>query len=85
MMIHVSNLTYNITTDSLSAAFAAYGKVTATTILKDPSAVPTIYYARVEMPNPAEAKQAIDRLNGAILDGRFIAVQPYRAIQKATL
>jgi RNA recognition motif-containing protein len=82
MFIQVSNLTYNITEESLSATFAAYGKVTSTLLLKELADEQPVYIALVEMPDDAAAMQAVAKLDQAILDGRFISAKLLPAADK---
>jgi RNA recognition motif-containing protein len=85
MYIQVSNLTYNITEESLSATFAAYGKVTSTLLLKELADEQPVYIALVEMPDEAEALKAVAKLDQAILDGRFISVNLSPAAEKKSI
>jgi RNA recognition motif-containing protein len=82
MFIQVSNLTYNITEESLSATFAAYGSVNSTLLLKELADEQPVYIALIEMPDATEAMQAVAKLDQAILDGRFISVKLLPAADK---
>ena len=78
MNIYISNLGDRITDESLDATFSTYGTVTSTTVVRDGFNGYPRGVAYVEMPNEAEAIKAIQRLNGSIIDGRFIEVAEAR-------
>jgi len=74
MNIYVSNLGGKITSESLEAIFATYGKVSAAKIVTD------VFknqngYAHIEMPNYREATMAITKINGCIIDGCAVSVK----------
>lgn len=78
MNIYVGNLSYQTTEDDIRQAFAAYGEVTSASIIKDKFSGESRGFAFVEMPNPAEARQAIQAMNGADLGGRALKVNEAR-------
>jgi RNA recognition motif-containing protein len=74
MEIYVGNLAYATTDDSLKAAFAAYGEVTAVRVVTDRMTGRSKGFGFVTMPDAAQAQAAIDALNGHELDGRTVRV-----------
>jgi cold-inducible RNA-binding protein len=76
--IFVGNLSYQTTQQDLDAAFAAYGTVERVNIVTDRDSGQPRGFAFVEMPEPAAARQAIEQLNGAELNGRALNVNEAR-------
>ena len=74
MEIYVGNLAYATTDDSLKAAFAAYGEVTAVRVVTDRMTGRSKGFGFVTMPDATQAQAAIDALNGHELDGRTVRV-----------
>ena len=60
--------------DELRKAFEEFGEVTAARIITDKYSGRSKGFGFVEMPNDAEAKKAIDELNGQEISGRRIVV-----------
>ncbi|MBI4583014.1 MAG: RNA-binding protein [Planctomycetes bacterium] len=78
MNIYVGNIPYDITEDGLRAEFGAFGQVTAVNIITDRESGRPRGFAFVEMANDAEAKSAIDALNGKDFSGRTLKVNEAR-------
>ena len=74
MEIYVGNLAYATTDESLKAAFAAYGEVTAVRVVTDRMTGRSKGFGFVTMPDATQAQAAIDALNGHELDGRTVRV-----------
>jgi RNA recognition motif-containing protein len=74
MNIYVSNLSYNTVTESLQQLFAGYGEVTSANIITDRETGRSRGFGFVEMPNDAEAQNAIDKLNETEFEGKTIIV-----------
>jgi len=74
MRLYVGNLGYNINEDALRKLFSKYGEVTSVSIITERETGQSKGFAFVEMPNTAQAKQAMLALNGSELDGRTIKV-----------
>jgi RNA recognition motif-containing protein len=74
MKIYVGNLAYTVTEDNLKEAFAAFGEVVSSSIIKDKFSGQSKGFGFVEMPNNSEADAAIKALNGNALKGRNIKV-----------
>ncbi len=74
MNLYVSNLSYNLTDDALSAEFAAFGTVSSARVVKDRESGRSRGFGFVEMPSDAEAQAAINGLNNQNVDGRPMKV-----------
>jgi len=77
--IFVGNLDSTTTEAQLKDLFASYGPVETVTIVKDRDTHGPRGLAFVEMTNEAEAKAAIESLNGFVLNDRAIRVNEARA------
>ena len=64
MNIYVGNLPYGLDRDELRATFAAFGEVSSARIVTDRETNKSKGFGFVEMPNDAEARNAIAELNG---------------------
>ncbi len=78
MNIYVGNLPYGIDRDELRATFAAFGEVSTARIVTDRETGKSKGFGFVEMPNDAEARRAIEELNGKELGGRKAVVNEAR-------
>jgi cold-inducible RNA-binding protein len=72
--IYVGNLSYNTTEDQLRTMFEAHGTVDRANLATDRSTGRARGFGFVEMPNEAEARNAIGALNETELDGRKLMV-----------
>lgn len=78
MNIYVGNLDRQVTEEDLRKAFESFGQVESATILKDKFSGEPRGFGFVEMPAKAEARAAIDGLNGTELKERSINVNEAR-------
>lgn len=78
MNIYIGNLEYGVTEDQLRDTFAEFGEVSSSNIITDKFTGRSKGFGFVEMPNDAEANQAIDALNDTDLNGRSIKVNQAR-------
>ncbi len=78
MNVYVGNLPYSTSSEDLRAAFEAYGEVTAANVISDRDSGRSKGFGFVEMSNDAQAKEAIEKLNGSEMDGRTITVNEAR-------
>jgi RNA recognition motif-containing protein len=78
MNIYVGNLPYSLTEDDLKAAFSEFGEVSSANIIMDKMSGQSKGFGFVEMPDNAEADQAIKALNESALNGRNIKVNQAR-------
>jgi len=77
--LYVGNLSYSTTQEALENLFSQAGKVESVKIITDRSTGQSRGFAFVEMSSQREADQALQRLNGQVLDGRNILVNAARA------
>ncbi|MEK6766054.1 MAG: RNA-binding protein [Planctomycetes bacterium GWF2_40_8] len=78
MSIYIGNLSYEITEDEVRDIFSAHGEVSSVSIIKDKYSGQSKGFGFVEMPNQAEAEEAIKALNESDLKGRNIKVNQAR-------
>ena len=74
MNIYVGSLNFKMTEADLKEKFEEYGEVTSAKIIIDKYSGKSKGFGFVEMPNDAEAKKAIEELNGLDIQGRKIIV-----------
>jgi RNA recognition motif-containing protein len=74
MNIYVGSLHFKMNEAELKEVFEEYGEVTSAKIIIDKYSGKSKGFGFVEMPNDAEAKKAIEELNGAEVSGRNIIV-----------
>jgi cold-inducible RNA-binding protein len=77
MRIFVGNLSYQTTEDQLSDLFSEMGPVESATIVTDRDTGRSRGFAFIEM-DPDAAAKAIEKFNGAELNGRVINVNEAR-------
>ena len=75
MNIFVARLNYQTDEDQLRSLFESYGEVEKATIIFDREQGRSKGFGFVEMPNDAEAQNAISNLNESEFDGRNIVVK----------
>jgi RNA recognition motif-containing protein len=74
MNIYVGNLSYEVTDDEVRDIFSPHGEISSVSIIKDKYSGQSKGFGFVEMPNQAEAEEAIKALNESELKGRNIKV-----------
>jgi RNA recognition motif-containing protein len=74
MNIYVGSLHFKMSEAELKEVFEEYGEVTSAKIIIDKYSGKSKGFGFVEMTNDAEAKKAIEELNGAEVSGRNIIV-----------
>jgi RNA recognition motif-containing protein len=74
MNIYVGNLAYSVTDTDLNEAFSAYGEVSSANVVMDKFSGRSKGFGFVEMPNNAQANEAIKALNEKPLKGRNMRV-----------
>ena len=74
VQIYAGNLSYKMTDDSLQQVFTEFGEVVSAKIIKDRDSGRSKGFGFVEMANEDEAQAAIEKLNGAEIEGRNIKV-----------
>lgn len=83
MNLYVGNLSYQMTDDDLHNAFSAYGEVSSAKVIRDRETGRSKGFGFVEMPDDAEAEEAIKALDNAELGGRNIKVNQARPREEA--
>jgi len=74
MDIYVGNLPYSTTDDDLKSLFAAHGEVASARVVIDRATGQSKGFGFVEMPDRAQAQQAIEALNEFDCQGRKLRV-----------
>ena len=72
--LYVGNLSFNATVDSVREAFSQFGTVEDAHVVMDRETGRSRGFAFVTMGSSAEAQNAIQGMNGAMLDGRQLRV-----------
>lgn len=78
MNIYVGNLSYDAGDEDLRQAFAEFGKVEKATVIKDRFTGRSKGFGFIEMPVEAEAKAAIEGMEGKEIKGRSVRVNEAR-------
>jgi cold-inducible RNA-binding protein len=78
MKLYVGNLSFTTTADDLQAAFEPFGTVSDVALITDRDTGNSRGFAFVTMGNRAEAKAAIEGLQGREVDGRTLSVNEAR-------
>jgi RNA recognition motif-containing protein len=79
--LYVGNLAYSTMDHQLRDAFAEYGEVVSATVIIDRMSGQSRGFGFVEFASQNEAEAAIDAMNGAMVDGRPLVVNPARERQ----
>jgi RNA recognition motif-containing protein len=72
--LYVGNLSFSMTDTSLEQAFAAFGTVESAKVITDRDSGRSKGFGFVEMSSEQEATTAIEKMNGATLEGRPLTV-----------
>jgi RNA recognition motif-containing protein len=78
MRIYVGNLKYQVTDEQLREMFSEFGEVASADVIKDKFSGQSKGFGFVDMPNDAEAGDAIQALNDSMHDGRKLTVNEAR-------
>lgn len=78
MNIYVGNLSQSVTEDDLREAFESYGTITSVKVIKDKFSGESRGFGFIEMPASAEARSAMEALDGTELKGKAISVNEAR-------
>jgi RNA recognition motif-containing protein len=76
--VFVGNLDFSATESQIRSMFEAHGEVTSVSIITDRDTGRSRGFAFVEMPDGAQADQAIAALNGTDLGGRALNINEAR-------
>jgi len=80
--LFVGSLSFNSTEDSLRDLFSQAGKVESVTIIMDKFSGRSKGFGFIEMSSEEEAQKAKEMFNGKELDGRTIAVDEAKPMEK---
>ena len=75
MNMYIGNLSYNVRESDLRQVMEEYGTVESVKLIMDRNTNRSKGFDFVEMPEDAEAQQAINKLNGAEYVGRQMVVK----------
>ena len=78
MKIYAGNLPYSVTSEALAKMFEAHGVVDDAQVITDRETGRSKGFGFIDMPDNAEADQAIKAFNGTQLSGRQITVNQAR-------
>jgi cold-inducible RNA-binding protein len=78
MKLYIGGLAYSVTEQELEALFAEYGSVASSAVIKDRDSGQSKGFGFVEMSDDAEAKAAMEALNGKEVSGRSLVVNEAR-------
>ena len=78
MNIYVANLNYSFSSEQLQQLFEGFGEVTSSKIILDRETGRSRGFGFVEMPNDAEAKTAIEKINQTEHMGKILNVTEAR-------
>jgi RNA recognition motif-containing protein len=73
--LFVGNLPYSVTSERLQEAFSQFGNVTSSKVIVDRETGRSRGFAFLEMETDDQGAAAMQAMNGALLDGRSIAVR----------
>jgi RNA recognition motif-containing protein len=76
--MYVSNLGFHATDEDLRKLFEAFGEVSSAKVITDRETGKSRGFGFVEMNSGTEADQAMGKLNGTEIEGRFISVSVAR-------
>ncbi|MFH1005721.1 MAG: RNA-binding protein [Bacteroidota bacterium] len=78
MNIYVSNLNFKVQDADLRQIFEGFGEVVSAKVIQDNQSGRSRGFGFVEMANDADARAAIEKLNGSDVDGRTLVVNEAR-------
>jgi len=80
--LFVGNLSFNTTSEDLETLFGQVGAVTSASVISDKFTGRSRGFGFVEMTNSQDAQTAIERFNGAELQGRALTVNEAKPMVK---
>ncbi len=80
--LYVGNLSYNTTDASLKDAFSALGEIESANVISDKMTGRSRGFGFVNMVNDEEAITAIEKMNGAEVDGRKLTVNEAKPLSE---
>lgn len=85
MVIYVSNLNFQIETNTLKNLFEPYGEVTSALVVRDKMSDKSRGFGFVEMKEEEAANAAITVLNGQIIDGKALMINVSKPKERSCL
>jgi len=79
--LYVGNLAYSMSDESLQQRFGEFGSVVSAKVMMDRDSGRSKGFGFVEMSSEAEAKAAIEGMNGHEFDGRALVVNEARPME----
>jgi len=79
--LYVGNLPYTVSEDELSEIFAQFGNVVSARVITDARTGRSKGFGFVELETEDQAREAIDQMNGADVQGRAVRVATARPPQ----
>lgn len=76
--LYVGNLSYSMSDDTLASAFSACGTVESARVITDRDSGRSKGFGFVEMSSDQEAQDAIEKMNGQVVEGRPLNVSEAR-------
>jgi len=76
--LYVGNLSFDTTDQILQDTFSAYGEVTSAIVIMDRESGSSKGFGFVEFAQDADAKKAMEEMNGKEVDGRSLKVDEAR-------
>jgi len=77
--LYVGNLSFGTTDEALGQAFSEFGEIVSEVVVKDRDTDRSRGFGFVEFAQEADAKKAMEAMNGKELDGRALKVDEARA------
>ena len=74
MNMYVSNLGFHVSEDDLRKLFEPFGQVSSAKVITDRATGNSRGFGFVQMESSTEASQAMNKLNGKEMEGRFISI-----------
>ena len=78
MKIYIGNMPYSVTSEELATLFEAHGRVQDAQVITDRETGRSKGFGFIDMPDNAEADEAIKALNATQLKGRQLTVNQAR-------
>ncbi|HTN08066.1 RNA recognition motif domain-containing protein [Agriterribacter sp.] len=72
--MYVSNLSFHTTDEDLKSLFSDFGEVSSSKVITDRETGRSRGFGFVEMPEEADAKKAMEELDGKDIEGRALSV-----------
>jgi len=80
--LYVGNLSFDTTDQILQDTFSAYGEVTSAIVIMDRESGSSKGFGFVEFAQDADAKKAMEEMNGKEVDGRSLKVDEAKEPRK---